>query len=77
MEPAWAHRIDAFQALRQASIGTNADRPTESGKFIIRIDLSAGGGDVKTYSKAIKIDASDGDGPNNLIPLEGKPDDNE
>ena len=71
------HKIEAIRELRQTAIGDNADRPTESGKFIIRIDLSAGGGDVETYSKAIKIDASDGDGPNNLIPLEGKPDDNE
>ena len=72
------HKIEAIRELRQTAVGDSADRPAESGRFIIKIDLTAGGGDVETYSKPIvKIDVSDGDCPNNLIPLEGKPDDNE
>jgi hypothetical protein len=65
------HRIEAIKELRQTAIVDNADRPTES-NFIIKIDLSAGGGPVEIYDKSLKIDASDGDGQNNL--LEGKPD---
>jgi hypothetical protein len=66
------HKIEAIRELRQTAIGDNI--PTEGNRFIIKIDLTAGGGDVTTYNKSKKIDASDGDGPNNLIPLEGKPD---
>jgi hypothetical protein len=68
------HKIEAIRELRQTAIGDNTERPTEGDRFIIKIDLTAGGGDVTTYNKSKKIDASDGDGPNNLIPLEGKPD---
>jgi hypothetical protein len=68
------HKIEAIRELRQTAIGDNTERPTEGDRFTIKIDLTAGGGDVTTYNKSIKIDASDGDGPNNLIPLEGKPD---
>ena len=71
------HKIEAIRELRQTAIGDSADRPTEADRFVITIDLSAGGGGVETYNKAIKIDASAGDGPNNLIPLEGKPDGDE
>jgi hypothetical protein len=71
------HKIEAIRELRQTAIGDNSDRPTESDRFVIRIDLTAGGGGVETYGKAIKIDPTDEDSPNNLIPLEGKPDDNE
>jgi hypothetical protein len=67
------HKIEAIRELRQTAIADSADRPVESERFIIKIDLTAGGGDV-TYNKAIKIDVSDEDGPNNLIPLEEKPD---
>jgi hypothetical protein len=66
------HVIEAAKEIRAvATAGSGADRPAESERFIIRIDLSAGGGDVTTYNKSIKIDASDGD---KLIPLEGGPD---
>jgi hypothetical protein len=71
------HKIEAIKELRQTAIGNSADRPVESDMFVIKIDLTAGGGDIETYSKAIKMDAKAGDGPNNLIPLEGKSDDNE
>jgi hypothetical protein len=69
--------------FRPSSVGF-ADRPLplspksgHSASAIITIDLSAGGGGVETYEKTIKIDATDGDGPNNLIPLEGKSDGDE
>jgi hypothetical protein len=66
------HVIEAAKEIRAvATAGNGADRPAESERFIIRIDLSAGGGDVTTYNKSIKIDVSDGD---DLIPLEGGPD---
>jgi len=73
------HKIEAIRELRQTAINENNDRPAQSERFIISIDLTAGGGDVETYNKSIKIDASDGDGdgPNNLIPLKGKPDDDQ
>jgi hypothetical protein len=71
------HKIEAIRELRQTAVGGNAGRPTETERFIIKIDLSAGGGEVTTYNKSIKIDTTDGDGPNNLIPLEGKSDGDE
>jgi hypothetical protein len=64
------HIIEAAKEIRQvAAGGDSASHPTKSDMFIIKIDLTAGGGDVETYSKAINS--------NNRIPLEGKPDDNE
>ena len=64
------HRIQAAQEIRTvASGGSGADRPTDSNMFIIKIDLSAGGGPVETYSKEINTPTVD---PNNT--LEGKPD---
>jgi hypothetical protein len=72
------HIIEAAKEIRQvAAGGDNAGRPTESDRFIIRIDLTAGGGDVEIYDKMLKIDPTDGDSPNNLIPLEGKSDGSE
>ena len=55
------HKIEAFKELRTtATVGSGADRPMETERFVIRIDLSAGGGPIETYDKAIKIDVSDG-----------------
>jgi hypothetical protein len=71
------HKIEAIRELRQTAIGDDTNRPPESERFIIKIDLTAGGGDVTTYNKSKKVDAKDGDGPSNLIPLEEKPDVNE
>ena len=68
------HKIEAIRELRQTAIVDNADRPAQTERFIIRIDLTAGGGDVETYDKTINIDVTNGDSPNNVIPLEGKPD---
>ena len=68
------HVIEAAKEIRAvATAGNGADRAAKSERFVIRIDLSADGGPhVETYDKAIKIDVSDGDRPNNLI--EGKSD---
>ena len=70
------HKIEAIKELRQtAIIGDNADRPADTEKFIIRIDLSAGGGPIETYEKTIKpiqIDVSD-----EGALIEGKSNDND
>lgn len=73
------HKIEAIRELRQTAIGDSADRPVESEKFVIHIDLTAGGGDVEHYEKEIQITATDGDGnaPDKPTLLEGKPDGDE
>jgi len=71
------HKIEAIKELRATAAGDSADRPAESERFIIRIDLTAGGGDVEIFDKEIKIDVSGGDGPNIPIPWEGKSDGDE
>jgi hypothetical protein len=75
------HVIEAAREIRSVASGGAADRPGESGRFIIRIDLSADGTNhVETFNKSIEVNAADEDGPNegspnNLIPSKGKPDD--
>jgi len=66
------HKIEAIKELRQTAIRENTERLPESERFIIKIDLSAGGGPIEVYDKPIKPDAPAGDGPNNLIPSKGK-----
>jgi hypothetical protein len=69
------HKIEAIKELRQTAIGNSPESLPESERFIITINL--GEGHVEHYDKPIKpikIDVSDGDDPNNLIPLEGKSD---
>ena len=53
------HKIDAFQALRQTAIGSGDDHPAKSEQFVIRIDLTAGGGGIEEYSKTIDASARD------------------
>jgi hypothetical protein len=67
------HKIDALRELRATAASGNTDRPKDSERFVIRIDLTAGGGDVT--EKPIIIDTSNGD--NNGSPSEGKLDGNE
>ena len=55
----------------------NTDSLPESERFMIKIDFSAGGGPIEVYDKPIKLNAPAGDGPNNLIPLKGKYDDDD
>jgi len=67
------HKIDAYKELRNTVVGSDStERLPESERFIIHIDLTAGGGHVETYDKPRKPD-----GPNDLIPLEGKSDGDE
>src|SRR5262245_6173246 len=70
------HKIEAFKELRQTAVGSDSTEGLpESERFIITINL--GEGYVEHFDKPrapMKIDASAGDSPNNLIPLEGKPD---
>jgi hypothetical protein len=68
------HKIEAIKELRATAAIGSADRPRETERFIIRIDLTAGGGDVETWEKTINIDTTNGDSPDNVIPSEGKPD---
>ena len=75
------HRIESARELRATAIGgDNADRPAETERFIIKIDLSAApGGTVETYDKSIAPKTNDVD-PEQLTitvnpePLEDKSD---
>jgi hypothetical protein len=54
------HRIEASRELRATAIGSgDSERPMDSERFVIRIDLSAGGGPVEHFDKAIKVDVND------------------
>jgi hypothetical protein len=54
------HRIESARELRVIATPENQVNPAaQSERFVIRIDLSAGGGPVETYDKAIKIDVND------------------
>ena len=69
-------KIEAFKELRTAAaVGSSSSsgRAADTDQFIIRIDLSAGGGEVMTFNKSIKIDATDGDSPNGDDPTEPIP----
>jgi hypothetical protein len=67
------HKIDALRELRATAAVVSGDRPRETERFVIRIDLTAGGGEVETYDRTIDIKVN-GDGP---ISPEGQPDGNE
>ena len=67
------HKIDALRELRATAAVGSGDRPRETEGFVIRIDLTAGGGEVETYDRTIDIKVN-GDGP---ISPEGQPDGNE
>jgi len=53
------HRIEAIRELRQTAIPESPNSPSQSDRFIIHIDLTAGGGEVEHFNKAIKIDVDD------------------
>jgi hypothetical protein len=56
------HRIEAVRELRQTAIGSgDAERPMDTERFVIRIDLTAGGGEVHHYDfdKPTKIETND------------------
>ena len=40
------HKIEAIKELRTTATVGSGDRPRETERFVIRIDFSAGGGDV-------------------------------
>jgi hypothetical protein len=71
------HRIEAIKELRATAAIGSTERPADTERFVIRIDLTAGGGPVETYNKSIKIDPTDGEDPTNLIPSKGKSDDDQ
>jgi hypothetical protein len=52
------HRIEASRELRATAIGgTDAERPMDTERFIIKIDLTAGGGEVLTFDQSRKPNA--------------------
>jgi hypothetical protein len=63
------HVIEAAKEIRAVAVAGNADRPRESERFVIRIDLTAGGGEVETYDRTIDIKVNEDKG------AEGKLDD--
>jgi hypothetical protein len=73
------HRIEAFKELRQTAAIGGTDRLPESARFIISIDLTAGGGHVEHFDmpREPMIAASNADGADNLIPFKEKIDGDE
>jgi hypothetical protein len=63
------HRIEAARELRQVATGGAESTPATGDRFIIRIDLTAGGGEVVEFDKALAIEpgsnkeAQEGDEP--------------
>jgi hypothetical protein len=55
------HRIEAIRELRQTATPENQNSPAQSDRFIIKIDLSAGGSDadVHVFNKSIAINPND------------------
>jgi hypothetical protein len=55
------HRIEAIRELRQTAIPESPNSPAQSERFVIRIDLTAGGSDedVLTFDKSIVINPDD------------------
>jgi hypothetical protein len=46
------HKIEAYKELRNtASVGADAEGRQDSNRFVIHIDLTAGGGHVETFDK--------------------------
>src|SRR5262245_3732923 len=56
------HKLDAFRELRStAAVGDGSDGRLNSEKFVIHIDLTAGGGEIERFEKErapMKIDVS-------------------
>ena len=49
------HRIEAARELRQVATGGAESTPATGDRVIIRIDLTAGGGEVIEFNKAVAI----------------------
>ena len=68
------HKIEAIKELRAtAAIGGSADRPAET-EHVRHSNRPHRRRWRRRTEKTINIDATNGDGPDNVIPLEGKPD---
>jgi hypothetical protein len=50
------HRVDACRELRAVATSGSESTPVRSDRFIIRIDLTAGGGEVLEFDKALAIE---------------------
>jgi len=49
------HRVDACRELRAVATSGSESTPASGDRFIIRIDLTAGGGEVIEFNKALAI----------------------
>ena len=50
------HRVDACRELRAVATSGSESTPATGDQFIIRIDLTAGGGEVIEFNKALAIE---------------------
>jgi hypothetical protein len=50
------HRVDACRELRAVATSGSESTPATGDQFIIRIDLTAGGGEVLEFNKALAIE---------------------
>jgi hypothetical protein len=50
------HRVDACRELRAVATSGSESTPATGDQFIIRIDLTAGGGEVVEFNKALAIE---------------------
>ena len=50
------HRVDACRELRAVATGGSESTPATGDQLIIRIDLTAGGGEVIEFNKALAIE---------------------
>jgi hypothetical protein len=68
------HRVDAIKVLDGLAAGPASATAAEAARFIIKIDLSAGGGDVEIYDQPLTARTSDGDDttPPELLPAIAK-----
>jgi hypothetical protein len=56
------YRVDAVKELRAvAASGSEQSTPARSDRFVIRIDLSAGGGEVLEFDKELAIESKPGE----------------
>jgi hypothetical protein len=56
------HRVDAIRELRAVAMNESKEStPTRGDRFIIKIDLTAGGGEVLEFDKALAVESKQGE----------------
>ena len=53
------HRVDAIKEMRAIATPEKQNSAAQGDRFVIKIDLTAGGGGVETYNKSIAITPDD------------------